>query len=388
MNSSCPICDVSAVPLEISATNLPQFHVISSSTRLGREHFGSLNLGWCPSCDHYFNMSVVPDTPNDLRFTTNQSVSGEMSARHDSLSNYLTSYKRDPGLVLDIGSGSGGYARALSKCGHRVIALEPTLNIACSTNSYELVVDVWPSKLLEGVLFDLIICVQVLEHLPDPVIALLKIIQSLDHEGLAYVEVPSGDWVFFNSSPIDIHIPHRHYFTQRSFHQMLENVGAELIDVRPVLSGRDTGYLIRKGFGTTRKVSRTRLASRHTGVLERIRFLNSHVIDENQSVAVYGANAGCQAFLGWTSDFSVSMVVDDTPAYWGHDVYSNNSRIRVLEPTLQHLHEIDHVIIASYNHDSLINNKLKQLGYTGLISTLRPTSVASDQLQSLFASLT
>lgn len=385
--SICPLCNSDAISIDISATNLPRYPVVKSGVALSQEHFSSLDLGWCSTCDHYFNLAVIDDVFLDSALPTNFAVSSQMAHRHDSLSRYLVDHVRSSGMALDIGSGTGGYTKALLNCGFRVIALEPLTDLEIESDRCEVVRDVWPSKALENMLFDVIICVQVLEHLKSPLTALEKIIDSLTPEGRAYVEVPSGDWVLTNSSAIDVHIPHSHYFTRSSIERAFSAVGAEVVDIRNILNGKDTGYLIRRKSNSLNTAPPAQFRPRHAGLRHTIELLKNHSLDERKCTAIYGANAGCQSLIGWLKDSPISVVLDDTPSYWGNDVYSIRGRLGITNPTLARVDEIERVIIASYNHDTHIFEKLQMLGFSGETLTLRPPKLATSKLPSLLSSL-
>jgi len=158
----------------------------------------------------------------------------------------------------------------------------------------------------------------------------------LAKNGCTYVEVPSSDWLFLNGSPLCVHLPHIQYFSGYSFRTLVARAGYSVVSTRKLFEGRDIGYVI------SRRSDRRYRASEQEFILPSIDFqalMNSVSIPkQNMSrlpseTAVYGANAGSQALLGWIPDGPWATVFDDTDSYWGNFAYSSGQTIPIIEPT-------------------------------------------------------
>jgi 2-polyprenyl-3-methyl-5-hydroxy-6-metoxy-1,4-benzoquinol methylase len=99
--------------------------------------------------------------------------------------------------ILDVGAGTGIFLyRLLEKAPHwEGVAIEPNelscIHLRC-LGKFRVIKDYFPSKeITEN--FDLVTLNKVLEHIPNPVIFLESVKESVTDCGLVYVEVPEGD---------------------------------------------------------------------------------------------------------------------------------------------------------------------------------------------------
>jgi SAM-dependent methyltransferase len=91
-------------------------------------------------------------------------------------------------LTLDLGCGLGGYIAALQKSGARVIGIDfnPPYNVAAAPFAIADALRVpFPNDY-----FDLVICTNLIEHIPDPAELLREIYRVLKRNGVAYVSYP------------------------------------------------------------------------------------------------------------------------------------------------------------------------------------------------------
>jgi len=70
--------------------------------------------------------------------------------------------------------------------------------------------------------FDTIVCLNVLEHVPDPLAALSNMRSALEDGGRAVIYVPQGPWLF---SSLDTALGHRCRYTPEMLRRELESSG-------------------------------------------------------------------------------------------------------------------------------------------------------------------
>jgi 2-polyprenyl-3-methyl-5-hydroxy-6-metoxy-1,4-benzoquinol methylase len=387
------VCGALKCSKVISVTNAPKLHVISSETRLSSELFGTIDLVQCDECGHIFNCSPSDgeiESSHDL-FLTNTPISETMISRHEQTVDFLTSGVERKIRVLDVGAGSGALAAAFAKRGHEVTVVEPSSKIdgqALARFGVDVIKDFWPTVRLEGREFDLILCVQVLEHIGDPCAFMSSLQSSLDEEGKIYLEVPSGDWVVEHASLGDISYPHQNYYLDRVLNRIIRSVSLEVAQYRKILEGRDSGFVLR---GT--KVRQVELAlvnePENTGIKFetklKIAESNCHDLLFSKKFAIYGATCGSQAMFGFFPQIKPEFIIDDTPSYEGAFSYSSEARFKIVKPTAEVLRSIETVLIAAYIHDKVISEKIRAAGFVGDIYSLRPPSDDSGTVRSLFA---
>lgn len=363
----------------------PRAHVIESGRRPQPADFATLEIVRCVKCGHMWNSRSSDVVGHHADFLTNAPVSDAMTTRHRLLVEALVGGHGAGRRVLDVGAGSGALSAAFAAAGHHVTAVEPSRALDPSTGrryGFSVHNHEWPVAELAGETFDLVVCVQVLEHTSDPSAVLASMLGAVASGGRAYVEVPSGDWVARHASPIDVHAPHAHYFSSSSFRAVAGRSGAQVVAERPILEGRDIGYTLIFGAATTddSQVGPAPAMAAAVGVLRgRVAAL------DGRRVAVYGANAGTQALLGWVPRGPWDVVLDDTAAYWGHSAYSSSAVIPIASPDSVDLGAYSHVIIAAYVHDAAIMRRLRDRGYRGEILSLRPPTAVIDGPPSLLA---
>ncbi len=109
--------------------------------------------------------------------------------------------------VLDLGSGYGGTALALSRRCRRVVAMEPAAHLHRTAQEAAAALPHGALEHREGgveslddvAAFDLVVLDNVYEHLPDHDLALTRISAALRPGGVAFVLVPNRAW------PIEAH---------------------------------------------------------------------------------------------------------------------------------------------------------------------------------------
>ncbi|NDA38119.1 MAG: hypothetical protein EBX80_06290 [Acidimicrobiia bacterium] len=261
--------------------------------------------------------------------------------------------------------------------------------IPLAAKDINVVKDFWPAISLRDQKFDLILCVQVLEHTSEPCSFLSTLSDSLDKNGEIYLEIPSGDWVVEHASIADIHYPHLSYFVTKVIYGIFEKVSLVPFATRNLLNGRDLGFVLRaiesvssaKTLGSNADALASLLSKNIERTKSRIIRLSS-----KGEFAIYGANAGSQALFGFFPHIKPEFILDDTPSYVGAYGYNYESRFQILKPTVENLGRVQSVVIAAYNHDKVIAERLRALGFMGEIFSLRPESDLSGTVKSLFAS--
>lgn len=143
----------------------------------------------------------------------------------------------NPARLLDVGSGQGDLLKMLASEFTRTEFAGLELSDAGVKSAKTKVprADVRQQDLLDPSYvpfasdFDCLTCVEVLEHLDDPVSFLRTALSHLHVNGIAIVTVPSGPRTAF-----DVSIGHREHFTKSRITQVLENAGLSDVKVRRV----------------------------------------------------------------------------------------------------------------------------------------------------------
>lgn len=386
---ACPICLSVETLTGPSLKNLPVAHVISLTQDLTDRDFGELVLNQCTKCHHLWNSAAISEQRDFPPYLTNRPVSTAMKLRHSQLVSELHSFQKL--RVLDVGAGSGAIANGFALKGHSVTAVDPQLAYSSllEVNSIRTFPSLWPVPELLQEQFDLVLCVQVLEHTTNPYEFLSSLLNVVSTRGFVYVEVPSGDWILQHGSIIDLHLAHIQYFSELSFCTMIETLGYSVVSKRSLLGGRDVGYLVQQS-PTGSYVSDTMRLMKNPQVNFELLVNSSLLLHRNLaqiqgSTAVYGANGGSQSLFGWSPEGPWELILDDTKEYWGSCGYSIAGKLPIAKPTAEMLQRFDNILIASYIHDVGIYEKIDNSGYRGSVYSLRPSKSVSEGPRSIFA---
>ena len=391
---SCPICESSDFKEIVYVAQAPKFHVISAETELDKYLFGNVRLVECSNCQHLFNNAIQANekNPGHGSFSTNAPVSQSMFDRRKKIMDFLSADGDLSLNVLEVGAGSGALATIFVKSKNRVTVVEPepTLDInRLEKLGIRVIQDVWPTSQPISEKFDLILCVQVLEHTERPREFLLELAKYIKDDGRIYLEVPSGDWVKMHGSAADVHFPHWNYFTETMIQKLAAECNLNISERCELVNGRDIGYILQHIAIKTDYLFHVPLQDFEIDKLEKsLEIATSQITKWNTSIkyAFYGTNSQSQAAFGLLTGCKPKFIFDDTPSYRGSFAYSSQFRFPILEPSLDHLKEVDAVLISVYIHDEAIAKKIREMGFSGEIYSLRPPSDPSGKVKSLFAS--
>ena len=391
---SCPICESSDFKEIIFVDQAPKCHVISAETEIDKYLFGNVRLVECSNCQHLFNNAIQANekNPGHGSFSTNAPVNQSMFDRRKKIMDFLSADGDLSLNVLEVGAGSGALATIFVESKNRVTVVEPepTLDInRLEKLGIRVIQDVWPTSQPISEKFDLILCVQVLEHTERPREFLLELAKYIKDDGRIYLEVPSGDWVKMHGSAADVHFPHWNYFTETMIQKLAAECNLNISERCELVNGRDIGYILQHIAIKSDYSFQVPLQAFEIDKLEEsLEIANSQITKWNTSInyAFYGTNSQSQAAFGLLTGCKPKFIFDDTPSYRGSFAYSSQFRFPILEPSLDHLKEVDAVLISVYIHDEAIAKKIREMGFSGEIYSLRPPSDPSGKVKSLFAS--
>ncbi|MCG3768977.1 MAG: Demethylmenaquinone methyltransferase [Nitrosomonadaceae bacterium] len=145
-------------------------------------------------------------------------------------------YIAKPGMkVLDYGCGTGVSLLEIEALGAEAYGIEADPNVQQVIDKLGLRIHIGSldDAPFGGVLFDLIVLNQVLEHIPNPETLLEKLRARLKPGGRVVLSFPNADSIFarfFKRTWINWHVPyHLHHFSSRSAHLFFERCSWKVI---------------------------------------------------------------------------------------------------------------------------------------------------------------
>lgn len=144
--------------------------------------------------------------------------------------------KKHKGSLLDIGAGSGTFARAAAARGWLVTAVDPALNIEsiASVSNVSIAADI--DELAPGTRFDVVVLWDVIEHVERPVELLRKAIQRLEPGGRLFVETgnfKSTERIIDGLEHWIYQLDHRWYFSPDNLGNILTSLSMIELELCP-----------------------------------------------------------------------------------------------------------------------------------------------------------
>jgi 2-polyprenyl-3-methyl-5-hydroxy-6-metoxy-1,4-benzoquinol methylase len=164
----------------------------------------------------------------------------------------LLKYKLPPGRVLELGSSHGGFVAILNWVGFEATGLELSswvVNFARNTFNVPILFGPIEDQLLEPHSFDIIVLMDVIEHLSDPVTTMRRCLSLLKPGGILLIQTPClPETKTYAELVAEKHIflsmllktrDHLYLFSQRSIHTFFTQLGYEYIAFEPPLANHD-----------------------------------------------------------------------------------------------------------------------------------------------------
>jgi SAM-dependent methyltransferase len=250
-SAQCRAChgDLYSNPL-LSYSGMPAAaqHFLDVDT-LSKDKAHDLDIYQCAFCGLIqLNNEPVPYYKDVIRASA---FSEDMQTfRQTQFNNWVTKYQLSNRRVLEVGCGKGEYLSLLNFSGVDAYGIEhasPSVDFCINQGlkvSQGYLGDS-PSPLNEA-WFDGFICLNFMEHWPDPACTLRALSEHLSDGAIGLMEVPNFDMVIEKGLFSEFITDHLLYFTQSTLRTILESNGFDVLECKPIWHDYILSAVVRK----------------------------------------------------------------------------------------------------------------------------------------------
>lgn len=232
----CVICETMFEPAIIDLPDFPITEVYCNEKPKEKIGFCDQAFHFCPNCGHGQLSNVIDielqyGDNSSYNFRTSKSETGTISA--DFFIEFMNKNLSDTHYenIVEIGCNDLYLLKSLKSRAKKLIGIDPVLKgIKEDTeNNITVISDFFENVKIDKDV-DIIICKDTLEHIPNPLQFVEKVILNSSNETLYFFQFPILE-TLLNACRFDqIFHQHLNYFTLKSIIYMLNKLGCELID--------------------------------------------------------------------------------------------------------------------------------------------------------------
>ncbi|MBI3021754.1 MAG: methyltransferase domain-containing protein [Candidatus Omnitrophica bacterium] len=385
MIETCPVCDTVLQEPVWVLERVPILPMLRLDELPQADHFATLEVVRCQMCGHLYNRAyhaALADRMYRGELLSNVPVHVTMTKNLEQIADWIGRSQYADKRVIEIGAGSGHLARILAQVATQVQIFEPCRGLRAEMlpeANITVIHEPFSSSAVDRPA-DLIVCRQVLEHVADPLAMLRDIRAALSATGSIYLEVPRAEYIEEHAALFDLHYAHVQYFHEPNLLRLAARAGFQVVQSWCLKQGHDMGVLLRPQHSVTAQGLGlvTHDAEGLRRGLEGRRALGHAWLNSLEgTVSLYGATAQGVAFLHvFQSHRRFTAVADDNPAYAGYALYTTGQSVPIVDPTHEAIRRSDHLIITAYLHDEIIAERLRAIGFSGRIFSIREEALA------------
>jgi SAM-dependent methyltransferase len=276
--------------------------------------------------------------------------------------------------VFDVGCGSGEFLALLAACGRRAIGIEPSAALVARAkqSQFEVIHDSVHPGVLSGVDIGGFTCLQVVEHLADPVGFLTTLRKALPKDGLGLVEVPALEKIIEERRFYDFFGDHLNYFMARTLRLCCELAGFEVADIERTFQGQFLAASVRPA------VSICPVPAEHH-FLESMADMRRWAAGRTAAgkrIAFWGAGYKSIAAIAELDLAGIACVIDSDPAKSG--MFTPVSHLPIRHPDTVDFAAIDAIIlVAAAYRDEILRQIRESIRFNG------PVVVCAERMESL-----
>jgi SAM-dependent methyltransferase len=365
---SCRICGNQSFRTLLNLERAPRcISRLLSAEQVADEMPAGLQVHECRQCRFVQSKPSVNDGTYDDYIMSWMHLRSMRQYRESLCADYVREYALGEKRVLDVGCGSGEFLEMLAMNGATAVGIEPSrpLSQLARVKGYEVIQSYVAADAFDHVAkFDGITCLQVLEHLEDP-LQFLKVLRScLTSSGVALLEVPSLEKILEDRRLYEFFVDHVNYFTVSTLTALCESAGFQVRTVRRGFEDQFLIAVVSPGDDANTDV----FAEMRDALLEARQWVQN-LASRGLIVAAWGAGYKSTAALAELDLDCLTCVIDSDSAK--HGLFTPVSHLQVRSPEILRHGNIDAVLITAVGYKKEILSDLRnQFGFKGPVAAL------------------
>lgn len=240
----CSVCHSDNITVLTDILDIPVFCnvLLKSRTEALKAPKGNIKLCSCNNCSHVFNASFKPEIMDyDQDYENSLHFSSVFNKYAENLADYIISkYNIRNKDIIDIGCGKGDFLNIICNRGNnKGTGFDKSYVPKHNDKNITFIQDFYSDKYL-SYNAELILCRQVLEHIPKPgefLNSFDKAIKSKD-SSIVFFEVPNAMYTIESLGIWDLIYEHCSYFTAHSLYSLFNSYGYAVLDLKEQFSGQ------------------------------------------------------------------------------------------------------------------------------------------------------
>lgn len=329
----------------ISAQNLPTLEQY-----LLKAHKSPLELFQCPYCGHYQLCSESVSYWREV--ITAAGLSQTMrDFRREQFSDWIKFYGLKGKQIIEFGCGEGLLLDILSELEVLPIGVEAgEKSVAIGQKKGRNIIEGHLLNNNENNLFsnlEAFICINYLEHIPNPIDFLLNIKACCAEGAIGIIEVPNFEKDIAENKSYNLIRDHLSYFTKRTLTLIINLAGFELLSLKGVWHGDDLEAVV--------KVPNKTSCLKWQQEVDVVNALNYAFENLNGNIAIWGASHQALTLLAMTNSNNVKWIADS--AVFKQGKVDPVRGVPIISPNEMLCKKPEHVIVLAAGH----SNEIKKI---------------------------
>ena len=211
--------------------------------------------------------------------------------------------------VLDIGSGRGEMLAVMAEAGLSAVGIEASpASVATARSAGRKMVEgyIGDADRIDGQPFDGFICLNYLEHQPDPGAIIRKIHDVTGEGAFGFVTVPNLEYLLKTKCFYEFVADHLSYFTSRTLPHAFESNGFDVVEKRLINEDNDIAVFVKK----REPLDLFPAFEEDKALIEDLRGVIAGYTSRGKKVAVWGAGHRTLALLALGAIKNLAYVID------------------------------------------------------------------------------